>query len=257
MKYTLDLLPINAFQGRRTPIGGHSLRLHGGSDSGGSALGEDYFTSLFPEYAPVAPAAVAPAPVAPAAVTPLAPVNQWEQTVNDIYQQTFGRQADAGGMASFTAALNAGMTGEQMRATLVSSPEGQAMGLSPAPTGIASLPTATAKAPQWEYQPEEFFEGGGSAAPYYLDVNSGERKEVGQPVQATGVTPVDPNTLSQHVGPNFQGTPTQFYDDQGNLKGILVDAVRAGLNTREGELILDPMSLGLALKPGETASLDS
>ena len=197
-----------------------------------------------------------PAYVAP--VQQAAPVNQWEQTVNDIYQQTFGRQADAGGMASFTAALNSGMTGEQMRAALASSAEGQSMGLAPAaPTGIASLPAA-AKPAQWELQPESYDEFTGAYnAPYYIDVNSGATKAVGQPVQATGLTPVDPNTLAQHVGPNFQGTPTQFYDDKGNLKGVLVDAVRAGLNTREGELILDPMSLGLALKPGETASLNS
>jgi hypothetical protein len=89
-----------------------------------------------------------------------------------------------------------------------------------------------------------------------MNVNTGERRDVA-PVQYGGVNPVDPNTLAQHVGPNFQGTPTQFYDEQGNLKGILVDAVSAGLNTREGELIIDPASLGLALKPNETASLDS
>ena len=295
MKYTLDLLPLRAFQGRGTPVGGRSLRLFGG----GGYVSGDYVDTSYgadglggwnaapepvpdggggwtapaeaapaPAEAAPAPAAPAPAPAeaapapaapAPAAVVsdpvraPLAPVNQWEQTVNDIYQQTFGRQADAGGMASFTAALNAGMTGEQMRAALASSAEGQSYGLSP----VAPL-TAAAQAPQWELQPESYDEFTGTYnAPYYIDVNSGDRKEVGQPVQYTGVTPVDPNTLAQHVGPNFQGTPTQFYDEQGNLKGILVDAVRAGLNTREGELILDPMSLGLALKPNETASLNS
>jgi hypothetical protein len=160
-------------------------------------------------------------------------------------------------MASFTAALNAGMTGEQMRAALASSAEGQSRGLSPAFTGIASLPAA-AKPPQWELQPESYAEFTNAyTPPYWVDVNSGETKAVGQPVEYTGVNPVDPNTLAQHVGPNFQGTPTQFYDEQGNLKGILVDAISAGLNTREGELIIDPASLGLALKPGETASLDS
>jgi hypothetical protein len=205
-----------------------------------------------PAYNEPAPAYNEPAPAAPAPAG-----NSWEQTVNDIYQQTFDRQADESGMASFTAALNAGMTGEQMRAALASSAEGQSRGLSPAPTGIASLPAA-AKPAQWELQPESYDEFTNAYnAPYYLDVNSGETKAVGQPVQATGLTPVDPNTLAQHVGPNFQGTPTQFYDEQGNLKGVLVDAVRAGLNTREGELILDPMSLGLALKPGEKASLNS
>ena len=74
-------------------------------------------------------------------------MSDWSQTVNDIYQQTFGRQADPSGMASFTAALNAGMTGEQMRAALASSPEGQSMGLSPAPAPVAPLTAAAAAAP--------------------------------------------------------------------------------------------------------------
>jgi len=295
MKYTLDLLPLRAFQGRGTPVGGRGLRLFGG----GGYVSGDYVDTSYgadgyggwnaapepvpdgaggwtapapaPEPAPAqeaalaysAPAAeAAPAPAAPAPVVsdpvraPLAPVNQWGQTVNDIYQQTFGRQADASGMATFTAGLNAGMTGEQIREQLRTSAEGQSRGLSPV-APVAPL-TAAAKPAQWELQPESYDEFTGAySAPYYRDVIGGDRKEVGQPVQATGVTPVDPNTLAQHLAPNFEGTPTQFYDEQGNLKGVLVDAVRAGLNTREGELILDPMSLGLALKPNETASLDS
>ena len=58
-------------------------------------------------------------------------MSDWTQTVNDIYQQEFGRQADESGMASFTDALNQGMTGEQMREALRSSPEGQSMGALP------------------------------------------------------------------------------------------------------------------------------
>jgi len=54
-----------------------------------------------------------------------APPNRWAQTVNDIYQQELGRQADESGMAAFTNHLNAGMTGEQMREALRSSAEGQ------------------------------------------------------------------------------------------------------------------------------------
>lgn len=291
MKYTLDLLPINAFQGRGTPIGGRGLRLHGGSDMGGYVNPHDveraqeaaYQQTHAPAAPAPAPAEAAPAPAAdsgggggggggggdpapapapaPAPVAPLAPAaKDWTQTVNDIYQQTFGRQADPSGMASFTAALNAGMTGEQMRETLRTSAEGQSMGLSPAPAAPVP-PLTAAKAAKWEYQPggaysDETTGLTGYAAPYYLDVNSGERKEL-SPVQYGGVNPVDPNAFAQHLAPNFQGTPTQFYDEQGNLKGVLVDSVRAGLGTREGELILDPMSLGLALKQGETASLDS
>jgi hypothetical protein len=311
MKYTLDLLPLRAFQGRGTPVGGRGLRLCGGGDGGGWELytndqGEaamrpadmaqapswtpqgtpegSGWTAPVEWSAPAAEPAPAPAPEPawspppeaynppPEAYNPPpepawspppapAPANQWQQTVNDIYQQTFGRQADPSGMASFTAALNAGMTGEQMRAILASSAEGQSMGLAPAaPTGIAALPAA-AKPAQWEYQPGGYYNDettglNGYTAPYYLDINSGERKTL-ETVEGPRYTPIDPNTLAQHVGPNFEGTPTQFYDDKGNLKGVLVDAVRAGLGTREGELILDPMSLGLALKPGETASLNS
>ena len=59
--------------------------------------------------------------------------NPWAQTVNDIYQQEFGRQADPSGMATFTDELNKGMTGEQMRVYLRTSPEGIERGLSPAP----------------------------------------------------------------------------------------------------------------------------
>ena len=39
MKYTLDLLPLNAFKGRGTPIGGRGLRLFGGSCMGGDVTG--------------------------------------------------------------------------------------------------------------------------------------------------------------------------------------------------------------------------
>jgi hypothetical protein len=67
------------------------------------------------------------------ASTPAPAANPWQQTVNDIYQQEFGRQADESGMASFTAQLNAGMTGEQMREALRSSAEGQSIGTSAAP----------------------------------------------------------------------------------------------------------------------------
>jgi hypothetical protein len=250
MKYALDkMLPLRAFQGRGTPIGGRGLRLYG---DGGYTSGDydpNWLDNTFPEPAPSyqAPADAAPAP---------APANQWQQTVNDIYQQEFGRAPDASGMESFSAALNSGMTGEQMRETLRLSAEGQSYGLSP-DTGGGALPTALTPTEDWQYQPESYAEFTNAySAPYYLDVNSGERQDVA-PVQYSGINLVDPNTLAQHLAPNFEGTPTQFYDEQGNLKGVLVDAVRAGLNTREGELILDPMSLGLALKPNETASLDS
>lgn len=221
MKYTLDLLPINAFQGRGTPVGGRGLRLHGGSDSG----------YVNPHEVEAAQEAAYQATALANAGEPAAPA---------------APAADSGG--------GGGGGGEP--APAYSEPAYTAPA---APAPAAPVPPLTAANPNagWELQPEEFFEGGGSAPPYYRNVITGERKEVGQPVQYGGVNPVDPNTLAQHLAPNFQGTPTQFYDEQGNLKGVLVDSVRAGLGTREGELILDPMSLGLALKQGETASIDS
>lgn len=91
----------------------------------------------------IAPPASAPAPVlAPAP----APAQDWTQTVNDIYQQEFGRQADPSGMASFTNLLNQGLTGEQMREALRTSAEGQSRGLSPAPVAPLS-PAAPAFTP--------------------------------------------------------------------------------------------------------------
>ena len=277
MKYTLDLLPLRAFQGRGTPVGGRGLKLYGGSDGGGYYFDQEAWDNAQYEAAMAAWNTPAPAPEPAWSPPPEAynpppeaynpppeaynpppePANQWQQTVNDIYQQEFGRQADASGMASFTAALNAGMTGEQMRAALASSAEGQSMGLSPTPAGIASLPAA-AKPAQWEWQPgtqDEFT--GAVGQPYWIDANTGERKAIDASVEAPRSVVVDPNTLAQHLAPNYEGTPTQFYDDQGNLKGVLIDTVRAGLGAKEGSLILDPMSLGLALKPGETPSINS
>ena len=133
MKYTLDLLPLRAFQGRGTPVGGRGLRLHGGSDMGNyfyetdnsrqAAADAAYEAYQAPAPTPAPPPEPAPSASAPApsydpgpqtSYNPVpmpsydpAPANQWQQTVNDIYQQTFGRQADPSGMASFTAALNA------------------------------------------------------------------------------------------------------------------------------------------------------
>jgi len=172
MKYALDrMLPLNAFQGRGTPVGGRSLRLWGYDDYGnwiatgdevsdprlGAVVpdGQGGWTAAAAAPAPAPEPAAAPAPEpapapapepAPAPLAAAPAATDWTQTVNDIYQQTFGRQADPSGMASFTAALNAGMTGEQMRATLASSPEGQSMGLSPAPAPVAPLTAIAATA---------------------------------------------------------------------------------------------------------------
>jgi len=123
---------------------------------------------------------------------------------------------------------------------------------------VYSVPAPVAAKPaQWELQPASYDEFTNAyTPPYYLDVNSGAKRSA-DPVQYSGVNPVDTNTLPVQTGKNYEGTPTQFYDAQGNLKGVLVDTVRAGLGAKEGNLILDPASLGLALKPGETPSLNS
>ena len=68
----------------------------------------------------------------PAPAAPAAPSNPWSQTVNDIYQQELGRQADASGMDTFTNLIMQGWTGEQVRDALRSSAEGQSRGQAPA-----------------------------------------------------------------------------------------------------------------------------
>jgi len=177
--------------------------------------------------------------------------SNWTQTVNDIYQQEFGRQADPSGMATFSNQLSQGMTGEQIRAQLRSSPEGQSYGLTPS-TGGGALPTALDPSAGWEWQPEVYGENG-VEAPYWRNVNTGDRKEAGA-VDAPRSDVVDPSGIARHLGLNYEGTPTQFYDNSGNLKGVLVDMVGYGGN---GQYILDPMSLGLALKPGEKPTINS
>ena len=171
MKYNHDsMLPIGAFKPRGSVVGGRSMRLHSG-DSGyfdqaasdaadlrhaqwmasrGDTSVLDRITAAAPAPAPApvynepapAPAYNPPAPAAPAPAPAPAATN-WTQTINDIYQQEFGRQADPSGLASFTNLLNQGLTGEQMREALRTSAEGQSRGLSPAPQGIASLPAST------------------------------------------------------------------------------------------------------------------
>jgi len=251
MKYTLDLLPLRAFQGRGTPVGGRSLRLHG--DDGLSA---QEYAMYYPDYAAANPewAAAngisAPAEAAPAAVE-AAPA---AQTINDLYQEVLGRQADPTGLADFGAALNSGKSVEQVRNDLLNSPEYQARLFNVMAGRSADAPAAPVAA-QWEWQPAQATDNGTIPA-YWRDANSGAIKNA-DPVQYSGVSPVDTNTLPGQTAKNYEGTPTQFYDAQGNLKGVLIDTVRAGLGAKEGSLILDPASLGLALKPGETASINS
>jgi len=175
MKYNHDsMLPIGAFKPRGSVVGGRSMRLHGGDSwyyepeptggswGGGGDAGAVWIPDPEPAPAPWSPPPEAPAPApapapwspppepAPAPALPVAPAApDWTQTVNDIYQQTFGRQADPSGMATFTNLLNQGMTGEQMREALRTSPEGQSMGLSPAPAPAAPVAPLAPAAPTY------------------------------------------------------------------------------------------------------------
>ena len=212
MKYALDkMLPLRAFQRRGTPIGGRGLRLYGDGGYTSSDYDPNWLANTFPEPAPAAdaaPAENAPIYVSPGFIDtssggPPTPVlaNQWQQTVNDIYQQTFGRQADPSGMASFTAALNAGLTGEQMREALRTSAEGQSYGLSPDMGGgnanttdewitghdsfgmpmFIQNPKYVNPNAGWEWQPPQATDSGTSQA-YWQNTNTGERRDLATPV---------------------------------------------------------------------------
>ena len=162
-------------------------------------------------------------------------------TVNNLYQQTLGRQADPSGLATFTNLLNQGWTEEQVKSTLINSAEGQSKGLT-----------------EYQYQPGgRNNDDGGYEAPYFINPITGERKAVDPATQGPTYQPVDTNTLPVQTGKNYEGTPTQFYDAQGNLKGVLIDAVRSGGASKEGSYVIDPTSLGLILKPGEKPSINS
>ena len=169
------MLPLGAFQRRA----GGGMRLHGGSDMGnydpyagqegswqGGGDSGGYWVPA-PEPAP-APAPSGgggggePAPsggggggyvVSDPGYAPAAPAApDWTQTVNDIYIQTFGRQADASGLATFTNLLNQGWTGEQVRGALTSSAEYQQQQAAQAPAPAPAAPPPAAPA------------GGGSSA---------------------------------------------------------------------------------------------
>ena len=160
------MLPQGAFQRRA----GGGMRLHGGDSwyytdeelygpgywSGGGDAGATWVSTPEPAPAPApAPApsydpgpapAPAPAPVyyAPApAPAPAAP--NWTQTVNDIYIQELGRNADQSGMGTFTNLLNQGYTGEQIRNIIRGSQEYQQNnpGAAPAPAAPAAPTPAT------------------------------------------------------------------------------------------------------------------
>jgi hypothetical protein len=132
MKYTLDLLPLRAFQGRGTPVGGRGLRLHGGSDMG------NYFYETDNSQQAAADAAYqqAQAPQAPAA------------DINSLYQELLGRAPDPTGIAA-----NTGASADTIRESILASPEynnqnintiyQDLLGRAPDPTGIAANAGAT------------------------------------------------------------------------------------------------------------------
>jgi hypothetical protein len=73
------------------------------------------------------------------------------------------------------------------------------------------------------------------------------------PQQASAHNFVDVNTLARHENPNYEGTPTQFFDNEGNLKAILADLHGQG----SSQQFVDPYSFNPILKEGEKITADS
>jgi hypothetical protein len=162
------MLPARAFESRGSVVGGRSMRLHGGGDNG------YYYYEPPAEEAPqpvydspgfIDPGYSGPGPSYDSGSQPTVDPGfyqqgpDYSQTVNDLYQQTFGRQADASGMATFTNLLNSGWTGEQVRNALTSSQEYQqqqaAQPSAPAPqqpsAPAAATPESTVSALYQQY----------------------------------------------------------------------------------------------------------
>jgi hypothetical protein len=198
MKYTLDLLPLRAFQGRGTPVGGRGLRLHGGSDMG------NYFYETDNSQQAAADAAYqqAQAPQAPAA------------DINSLYQELLGRAPDPTGIAA-----NAGASADTIRESILASPEynnqnintiyQDLLGRAPDPTGIAANAGATPEQIRQsifgsaEYQnqspPSGFFDMPGYGA------------ENADPYSIVGNMLMQGNQLVYNVAP--------IRDDSGNISG--------------------------------------
>ena len=73
MKYRLDLLPLRAFQGRGTPVGGRGIKLYGDGGYTSSDYDPNWLANTFPEYAAASPepaADAAPVYVSPGFVDP-------------------------------------------------------------------------------------------------------------------------------------------------------------------------------------------
>lgn len=124
-------------------------------------------------------------------------------------------------------------------------------------TGDAPSGWKSSMDPAWEYQPALTDDEGRSSPGYFINANTGDRREASSvegkytPDRLTGV---DVSNLPTHKGLNFEGTPTEFYDAEGALKGLLVDTYRWG---GKGQQIVDPNNFNLALGEGEKPSINS
>ena len=94
-------------------------------------------------------------------------------------------------MATFTALLNQGLTGEQMREALRASEEGQSYGLSPAPAPVPPLTAANPNA-NWEFQPPSYDDFGGTSPASWANTVTGERRDL--------ATPTNIQTVRDEVG---------------------------------------------------------
>lgn len=187
----------------------------------------------------------------------------WTQTVNDIYQQEFGRQADPSGMATFSNQLSQGMTGEQIRDQLRSSPEGQSYGLSPS-MGGGALPTALDPSEGWEWQPPSALESGGTSQAYWANVNTGDRRELATPMNIQAVRDeagnvsyytnadtgeiIDPKKFDKSIT-GYAPELTNLYRDLLNREPDKAEIAAYDERLKEGSITLDDVYKGFTQSP--------
>ena len=111
--------------------------------------------------------------------------------------------------------------------------------------------------PAWEYQPAQTDDQGYKNPGFFLNAKTGDRREASS-VEGKYLPDrqkeVDVNNIPIHKNLNIEGTPTEFYDTEGALKGLLVDTWRWG---GKGQRVLDPNNFNLALGEGEKPSINS
>ena len=127
------------------------------------------------------------------------------------------------------------------------------------PEALEKLFSASASTPDpaWQYQSSQTDDQGYSSPGYFVNVNTGDRRDapsIEGKSQFDRLSEVDVNNVAIHKNPNFEGTPTEFYDPEGNLKGFLTDTYRWG---GRGQRVVDPNNFNLALGEGEKPSLNS